>query len=207
MGKSCCKKPAAKRVQVRTKAKPAGIWPLPKKGKARALTRKPSSQTSGTTRTRTPYTRQRPSASTQARRISRDAKWMLTLEELVKSTDLHIIQKLRRIGWLKAVRICPQCDTYISTKGYRYSTSHQGRCRTRGCLERIPHVFRHPLFTSGHQCLSLRAQASSILMSLMKIGYDTQFRLQSEGHRTSAMRLGTRLRTHITEYVEAVDLG
>ena len=42
----------------------------------------------------------------------------------------------------------------------------------------------------------------------MKIGcYDTQFRLQTEGRRTSAMRLGTKLKTHLTEYVEANRVG
>ena len=119
----------------------------------------------------------------------------------MKDTEIGAIRRLRSIGWLRALRRCPECGRYIQTDGFRYDTTWQGRCRTRNCLSRISMIHDHPVFIRGPNALSLKTQGLLLLMSMMDISPDKQVRLQSDASRATMKRLVSRFRDHIVHHV------
>ena len=137
--------------------KPAGLCMkrpygaiMPKKGKARALTRPPQR------RPKVPYVQKN-------EKPRKETKWCVNLKFFMTASDVQILEKLKEYGWLRMHKRCPRFNANLTSSRLRRNCQYHSRCPSRGCQMRVTWTHGHPLLQSGPASLDLSMQASIFL--------------------------------------------
>lgn len=141
------------------------VWPMPKRGKARSLTKtakKPA------VKSPVPYVRHGVMKTIDKRKMRHNRP----LPELMALSGRNLIRVLRGDGWLRKWegQSCPHCGQGILSPLHYFADKQVWvhRCGKQGCKKRVqPHDF-HPIFFggSGSSFTSLAMQASILSCSL-----------------------------------------
>ena len=135
------------------------VWPMPKRGKARALKRPVSAKAKPQ---KVPYVRHgKPSAKSRPHR----ARWNRSIQTFLSTTGLRLIHLLQKDNILPKWhgKLCPKCGQgALGPLHYRQDRDQWvHRCSAKKCHARIRVEDFHPIFYAGSgpskTCLGLQA--------------------------------------------------
>ena len=129
----------------------------PKKGHLQLCSRPRSLQKKPALRVYTPE-HQRKSADKSARETRRVAsKAELSLQDLLKLSEVKLVLKLLDMGFLCYRKVCPFCSSELSKPDHK---QRRQRCLNKVCHNWISLWARHPIFVLRGTAKSLQTQAA-----------------------------------------------
>ena len=129
----------------------------PKKGHLQLCSRPRSLQKKPALRVYTPE-HQRKSADKSARETRRVAsKAELSLQDLLKLSEVKLVLKLLDMGFLCYRKVCPFCSSELSKPDHK---QRRQRCLNKACHNWISLWTRHPIFVLRGTAKSLQTQAA-----------------------------------------------
>ena len=142
------------------------FWPAPKRGKARAVAKRPSKKVKSTKFMKVPYVRH--GTPTKVSRPCRE-RWGRSIQKFTAMRYPALTRLLQQDGILPnwTGQLCPHCGSgkLAKVKYFAGRKAWAHRCRAKACHQYVqPHDF-HPVFIkgAGNSKTSLQLQASVLL--------------------------------------------
>ena len=159
MGKGKVEKNVFKKPVTKVLKKPHGAI-IAKKGKARFLKRPCSNSQiiqKGKTVAYVQNNEKEPKVS----------RWCVNQKNLLRMPEHKAITMLKKLGWLKLLKECPECSTKLVSCRTKGNTTYQSRCPSRGCQKRILWTHGHPLLHQNNTSIPIGHQAAVYLGILL----------------------------------------